>query len=109
MNIYEYQDGVSKTAPEGEDKERSILRATTGLAGELGEIIEPIKKHIFHGHTLDTKKIEDEIGDLLWYVALLCTNLGIEMQDAIDGNAAKLRRRYPEGFSEERSKNREAF
>lgn len=77
-----------------------------GMQGELGEIAEPIKKYLYSGHALDTSHIEQEIGDFLWYLANLCNSVGIDMQHAMQRNIEKLEKRYPDGFSSERSIHR---
>ena len=84
-----------------------LINAALGLAGEAGEISDLVKKEFFHGHDCDAPKLKEELGDLLWYVALACYALNCEMGDLMEANIAKLKRRYPEGFSEERSRNRE--
>ena len=45
----------------GDAEGRRMLEATIGMAGELSEITEPIKKYIFHGKTLDREKLVEEI------------------------------------------------
>lgn len=65
-----------------------------------------IKKHIGHGHPLDTEKVHKELGDVLWYVAVLARRIGSTLEDVAASNVEKLRKRYPEGFSSERSINR---
>lgn len=80
-----------------------------GMDGEFGEVIDLLKKHVFHHHPLE--KIRDkmtlEIGDLLWYICRLAGECGITMSDVLKRNGAKLHKRYPEGFDPERSINRE--
>ena len=80
-----------------------LAEMALGLAGETGEVIDCLKKHLFHGHKLDPAKITDELGDVLWYIAGLCSILGVDMEDVAAGNIAKLKERYPEGFNEEKS------
>ena len=77
-----------------------------GMQGELGEIAEPIKKYLYSGHALDTSHVKQEIGDFLWYLANLCNIVGIDMQHAMQRNIEKLEKRYPDGFSSERSIHR---
>jgi NTP pyrophosphatase (non-canonical NTP hydrolase) len=78
-----------------------------GLCGEAGEVAELLKKHLYHGHPLDREKLRNELGDVLWYVATLASDFGISLSDVASANVDKLRRRYPEGFSMERSLNRD--
>lgn len=78
-----------------------------GLAGEAGEVADYLKKVCFHGHELDRTKLGSELGDVLWYVAMLATKAGLSMESIMDANIDKLRCRYPNGFESERSINRE--
>lgn len=78
-----------------------------GLAGETGEVVDQIKKHLDHGHDLDLDHLADELGDVLWYIAAICDATGLHMGRVMERNIWKLERRYPDGFSEERSKNRD--
>lgn len=83
-----------------------LLNGALGLTGEAGEVADIIKKHIFHGHDLDTDALIKEIGDVCWYIALLCTAIGESMESVMKKNIEKLKTRYPEGFSSEASINR---
>jgi NTP pyrophosphatase (non-canonical NTP hydrolase) len=56
---------------------------------------------------LDREKLRNELGDVLWYVATMASDLGIPLSDVASANVDKLRKRYPEGFSVERSVNRD--
>ncbi len=58
------------------------------------------------GHELDVEKVLDELGDVLWFAGELCDCMGISLEDVARHNIEKLRARYPEGFSAERSRNR---
>lgn len=80
-----------------------------GLCGETGEIADIVKKVEFHGHPLDEKTIEKiklELGDVLWYVGMLAKHLNFTLSEVATANQEKLMRRYPQGFSAERSINR---
>lgn len=78
-----------------------------GLNGEAGEIIDLLKKYEFQGHEFDHAKVVEELGDVLWYCALLADALGIQLQEAMRRNIEKLKERYPDGFDKVRSINRE--
>lgn len=102
MNFLEYERAALRTAGD-----ISISVCGLGLAGEAGEVADVIKKHVGQGHPLDLKKIAEELGDLLWYVAATAYQIGYNLEDIAAQNVAKLEARYPEGkFSAERSMNR---
>lgn len=83
-----------------------MLHLLCGLTGEAGEVADLIKKHFGHGHELDLTKVKKELGDVLWYLSQLAEQFGLSMDDVGEANIAKLKARYPDGFSEEASKNR---
>ena len=104
MTFNYYQIAAQRTANPADP----IRLATAGLgvAGEAGELAGAIKKHLSHGHDLDLEKIKEEAGDVLWYLAEIAATCGFTLEDVALANIAKLRRRYPDGFDTERSKNR---
>jgi len=80
-----------------------------GLAGETGELCDIIKKTIYHGHALDIVKVSEEIGDVLWYLSAIATKLCLSLSDCAEININKLRERYPQGFSEVNSHERDSI
>lgn len=84
-----------------------LVCGALGLAGESGEVADMVKKSIFHKHPFDANGIIKELGDVMWYVAMCCNALNISLDDVMQGNIDKLKRRYPEGFSPNASINRE--
>lgn len=85
------------------DQESFIINATLGLTGEAGEVSDHVKKWLFQGHELDTKKLINELGDIRYYLELACYALGVTMEQVEQANSEKLRKRYPNGFSPEAS------
>ena len=79
---------------------------TLGLTGESGEVADLVKKHFFHGHDLDISEIIYELGDVLYYLCAICLVLGIDWDEIMLNNNAKLMARYGDGFSKEKSQNR---
>ena len=83
-----------------------ILNGCLGLAGESGEFLDMMKKWFFHNKPLDEEHAKKEIGDVMWYVAMICHSFGWDLDEILQMNVDKLRNRYPEGFSTELSNNR---
>ncbi|WP_303982825.1 nucleoside triphosphate pyrophosphohydrolase family protein (plasmid) [Bacillus safensis subsp. safensis] len=112
MNIEKFQELSKRTMPNqvptslsGSNVEQllatsSLTNYALGLSGESGEVVDIIKKHVFHGHSLDKDKIVKELGDVMHYVAGIATLLEIELPEVLEGNIDKLKKRFPEGFSE---------
>lgn len=104
-----YQRAAARTGgrdllPENRDK--GLNCAALGLCGEAGEFADHVKKAQHHRLGIDAKRDEamrKELGDVLWYIAHACNVMGWRMEDIAAGNVAKLRARYPEGFSPEAS------
>ena len=104
MHPNEYQRLASRTLTAGpevalDDAESMLVWNALGLLGEAGEVGEYIKKAVFHRHSLDRQKLKKELGDVLWYLAALCTNLDLELEEVMAANIKKLQERYPDGFS----------
>lgn len=106
MTGNEYQCLALRTVSSSQPYDH-ILNGVMGLNGEAGECIDIVKKWHYQGHELDTKKLKDELGDVLWYVAITAAGIGAELNDIMQHNIDKLRKRYPEGFDAERSIHRE--
>ncbi len=83
-----------------------ILNAALGMNGEAGEVADLIKKWTFHGHDANVLELKQEIGDVLYYCAILACEYGLDLQEVAKENITKLRARYPDGFDSERSRNR---
>jgi NTP pyrophosphatase (non-canonical NTP hydrolase) len=106
MDADEYQRLALRTEAPGREQRERLLNAALGLCGEAGEFADTLKKAEFHAHPLDAAELKKELGDVLWYAALACDALGLSMGEVMAENIEKLRRRYPEGFSSERSLQR---
>lgn len=101
-----YQILAQRTSKE-KDREGKLVYGSLGLNGEAGEVADLIKKYMYHGRVLEKDKVVEELGDVLWYIAEVASGLGVSLEEMASLNISKLRKRYPEGFSEERSKNRD--
>lgn len=108
MNLNHYQSLAGLTSGAGGDGERRLIIAALGMAGEAGEFANLVKKLTAHGHDVPLEELADELGDVLWYLAEAASACGLELDDIASQNVAKLRARYPQGFSQEQSINRQA-
>ena len=106
MHLNEYQELAARTLGRERTHEQQLANAALGLTGEAGETADIIKKHLFHATPLDQDALIKELGDCLWYIGAFATVLGLSLDDIAQRNVDKLRKRYPEGFDPERSRNR---
>lgn len=107
MTIYEYQMLAQRTSNKALTDGEHVINGALGLCGESGEVADLVKKAYMQGHNIDRDKIIEELGDVCWYIAEMATALDLPMELIFDNNITKLRRRYPDGFSAERSIHRE--
>ena len=83
-----------------------MVIGSMGLNGEAGEVIDLVKKFMAQGHELDREHVAEELGDTLYYLAITALSIGKKLDDIMEANIEKLKRRYPSGFDSERSVNR---
>jgi len=107
VTVNEYQKLAMTTLNNELDKKQILTNAVMGLCGESGEACDIVKKHLFHGHELDREALIKELGDVAWYLAEAAEALDVSLDEVFERNIEKLKKRYPEGFSSERSINRE--
>lgn len=107
MNFNEYQTLASRTLNTENGLELTLVNMSMGLVGESGETVDYMKKVLFQGHEFNVEKLASELGDVLWYVAGMCTTLNINLEEVAEYNIEKLLKRYPEGFKTDDSVNRE--
>lgn len=88
----------------GDDR---LLHAGIGIATESGEFLDALKKHVFYGKDLDRVNLKEELGDLLWYIAIAMDELGTDFNTEQLRNIAKLSARYPEKFTREAAEFRD--
>ena len=83
-----------------------VINACLGLSGEVGEFNDMVKKWVFHEKEFDIDHAKKELGDIMWYVALVCKSFGWDLDEILQMNIDKLAKRYPEGFDTERANHR---
>lgn len=99
MNVAEYQRLVKITAKKFKDEAHEIVCWGLGVIGEAGDVAGCIKKTVFHDND-QREGIRENLGDIMWYVAMICNFYGWKLEDVLDENIKKLKKRFPQGFTE---------
>lgn len=84
-----------------------LIHAAFGMQTETAEFTDALKKSIFYGRPLDVVNLREEIGDILWYLALACDELGTTFEAEQARVIAKLKARYPDEFTSNAALNRD--
>ena len=104
-------ESLSSLDGKGANIER-LLTAAVGISAEGGEFMEIVKKMVFQGKPWNHDNREHliiELGDVMWYVMQACAALNVTLDEVIEGNVEKLKKRYPGGdFDVHKSENRAA-
>ena len=98
MQLNEYQELSARTASNKLEPDQVLINWALGLAGEVGEYVELIKKRQFHGKAIDQDAVRKELGDILWYLAQSASEWGFTLDEIANANLEKLAQRYPDGF-----------
>ena len=106
MKINEYQKLAMLTLNKELDKKDILINSVMGLCGESGEAIDIVKKWLAQGHELDKDHLAKELGDIAWYLAEAATALDLSLEDILQANLDKLKKRYPQGFHKNNSIHR---
>ena len=83
-----------------------LLHAMIGMVTEAGEIQDQMKKAIFYGKSIDKVNLVEELGDVMWYIAIAADTLGVSLEEIMAKNNEKLEARYGKVFTETAALNR---
>lgn len=101
MTFDEYQARAITTNLTKEDQLKELMQQVLGLADESGEVQAIFKKWIRDQDAdidkLDRENVKKELGDVLWYIAVIAHDLGISFDDLAEANIAKLASRKERG------------
>ena len=103
MNVNDYQRLAMATLNPELTKRDVLINSVMGLCGESGEAIDIVKKWMAQGHELDKAHLAKELGDIAWYLAEAATALDLPLEEILQANLDKLKKRYPNGFETEKS------
>jgi NTP pyrophosphatase (non-canonical NTP hydrolase) len=97
MTLDDYQQAALRTASLGGEVP-PLWYLALGLTGEAGEVANLVKKFERHGKPFSADAVADELGDVLWYLAVAAHVAGLSLDEVASRNVDKLRARYPDGF-----------
>jgi len=103
MDIQTYQKLAARTLPKLSSEQEDIQHMLFGMMTELGELVDSYKKHYAYGKPLDMVNVMEEMGDIMWYWAGMCTITGINAPHTLQVNIDKLLARYPDKFTEDQA------
>lgn len=83
-----------------------LFHAMIGLSSEVGELHDAFKRAMVYGRPLDKINLEEECGDILWYMAILLDQIGSSFEKVMQKNINKLQFRYASSSPDEGAKNR---
>lgn len=78
-----------------------LMHAAMGMVTESAEFMDALKKHAIYGKPIDEVNLKEELGDKLWYVALAVNTLNTTFGLIMEQNIRKLKKRFPDNFTEE--------
>lgn len=109
MTLDEYEAAATRTINSKLRVSERLMDAASGLAEESGEILGLVRKHLYQSRSLDREELKKELGDALWCLTIAATSAGLTLDQVAEANIAKLRERYPDGYTDEQSQRRMRF
>lgn len=104
--LAQYREDIKRTMNKDLKHKDKMAMLALGLSGEVGELVDMVKKFSYHGHTLEKPEVVKEFGDIYWYIHNLMNELELSHEEIMETNIKKLQKRYPQGFSEQASQRR---
>ena len=96
MNFDEYEKAAARTINPSLDANGRLIDAAAGLAEEAGETLSLVRKHLYQGRALDRDRLEKELGDALWCLAMTARAAGLSLDAIAAANVRKLEERHPD-------------
>lgn len=100
MTLDDYQQAAARTINAKLTDSERLFDAAAGLAEEAGEILGVVRKHVYQVHPLSRDKLQTELGDALWCLTVAAQSAGLTLEQVAAANVAKLRARYPSGYTD---------
>jgi NTP pyrophosphatase (non-canonical NTP hydrolase) len=101
FTLNEYAKLADRTAKNFGSDQQDMIHATLGIMSEGGELTTMVKAYAIYGKPFDRENAAEELGDLLWYIALAARVVGVSLGEIAQQNIEKLRKRYPDKYSDQ--------
>ena len=98
MTLDSYQQAALRTLNMSLDERDRLLDASAGLAEEAAELLGLVRKKVFQGREPGDDRLREELGDVLWCLAVASHTLGFSLSEIAEANQVKLAKRHPNGF-----------
>ena len=95
MTLDDYQRAALRTVNPALDPHGRLMDAAAGLAEEAGEVLGLIRKREYQQRAVARDRLVEELGDVLWCLAVAADTLDIALSEVAAANVEKLRRRHP--------------
>jgi NTP pyrophosphatase (non-canonical NTP hydrolase) len=96
MDFKDYEKAAARTINPSLDEKDRLIDAAAGLAEEAGEALSLVRKHLYQGRELDREKLEKELGDALWCLAMTARAADLTLEAIAVANVRKLEQRHPD-------------
>ena len=110
MNFREYQEAAMRTSTHTiESTEANLVHAALGVSTEAGKFATSVKRIHRYRKELDLNmraNIVEELGDLMWYIALAASAIEVDLELIANGNILKLMSRFPDNYTNEAAEAR---
>jgi len=84
----------------------NLLHVAIGIAGEAGELLDAVRKHVFEAEPLDRQNVVEELGDLDFYIEAARQAINSDIGEIVRFNIDKLSKRYQSGYSDKEAQDR---
>jgi NTP pyrophosphatase (non-canonical NTP hydrolase) len=106
LKLENYVKWTGKVCAKLDTRKDDITHMLFGMQTEVGELTDIFKKSLAYNKDIDWVNVEEELGDIMFYIASFCRINKIDLEDVILTNVNKLEERYKEKFTTEQALNR---
>lgn len=107
MTLEEYKVDCLRTLPKNLYRGEQLLQGLVGATTEAAEALDIHKKTMWQNHPHERDRLLSELGDALFYISIATDALDSSIEEIMQMNVEKRKRRYPNGWDPNRSLNRD--